>query len=110
MVTIEKLYIFYFYLSNLVFSLTDKVLDMYVLMKNVKVTMATSILEYTYQGHLKLKQLGKCYYGNQYIRVHIPGASSVLTSSAVDQGFESRSGQTKDYKIGICCFSVSMQH
>jgi len=23
----------------------------------------------------------------------------------VDRGFESRSGQTKDYKIGICCFS-----
>jgi len=29
----------------------------------------------------------------------------VLTSSAVDRGFEPRSGQTKDYKIGICCFS-----
>ena len=31
---------------------------------------------------------------------------SVLTSSAVDSGFEPRSGQTKDYKIGICCFSA----
>ena len=29
---------------------------------------------------------------------------SVLASSEVDRGFESRSGQTKDYKIGICCF------
>ena len=29
---------------------------------------------------------------------------SVLASSAVDHGFESRSGQTKDYEIGICCF------
>ena len=29
---------------------------------------------------------------------------SVLASSAVDHGFETRSGQTKDYKIGICCF------
>jgi hypothetical protein len=28
---------------------------------------------------------------------------SVLTSSAVDRGFESRLGQTKDYKIGISC-------
>jgi hypothetical protein len=27
------------------------------------------------------------------------------TLSAVDCGFESRSGQTKDCKIGICCFS-----
>ena len=25
---------------------------------------------------------------------------------AVDRGFESRSGQTKDYKLGICCFSA----
>ena len=31
---------------------------------------------------------------------------SVLASSSVDRGFEPRSGQTKDYKIGICCFSV----
>jgi hypothetical protein len=31
---------------------------------------------------------------------------SVLTSSAVDREFESRSGLTKDYKIGICCFSA----
>jgi len=30
----------------------------------------------------------------------------VLTSSAVDRVFESRSGQTKDYKTGICCFSA----
>jgi hypothetical protein len=27
---------------------------------------------------------------------------SVLTSSAVDRGFD----ETKDYKIGICCFSA----
>ena len=31
---------------------------------------------------------------------------SVLASSVVDHGFEPRSGQTKDYKIGICCFSA----
>jgi hypothetical protein len=31
---------------------------------------------------------------------------SMLYSSAVDRGFESRSGQTKDYIIGICCFSA----
>jgi len=31
---------------------------------------------------------------------------SVLTSSVVDRGFEHRSGQTKDYKICNCCFSV----
>ena len=31
---------------------------------------------------------------------------SVLASSAVDRGFEPRSGQTKDYKIDIYCFSA----
>jgi hypothetical protein len=31
---------------------------------------------------------------------------SVLVSCAVDRGFEPRSGQTKDYKIGICCLSA----
>ena len=31
---------------------------------------------------------------------------SVPASSAVDHGFESRSGQIKDYKIDICCFSA----
>ena len=31
---------------------------------------------------------------------------SVLPSSAVDRGFEPRSDQTKDYKIGICFFSA----
>jgi hypothetical protein len=31
---------------------------------------------------------------------------SMLASSVVDRGFEPHSGQTKDYKIGICCFSA----
>jgi hypothetical protein len=31
---------------------------------------------------------------------------TMLASSVVDREFESRSGQTKDYKIGIWCFSV----
>ena len=31
---------------------------------------------------------------------------SVLTQSAVDHRFKPLSGQTKDYKIGICCFSA----
>jgi hypothetical protein len=29
-----------------------------------------------------------------------------LVSNAVDRGFEPRSDQTKDYEIGICCFSA----
>jgi hypothetical protein len=31
----------------------------------------------------------------------------MLASSAVDRGFESRSGQTKDYEIDICWFSAN---
>jgi hypothetical protein len=29
---------------------------------------------------------------------------SVLTSSVVDRGFDPRSGQSKVYNTGICCF------
>jgi hypothetical protein len=32
---------------------------------------------------------------------------SVLAPSAVDRGFERRSGQTNDYKIGISCFTAA---
>ena len=32
--------------------------------------------------------------------------ASILAPSVVDRGFEFRSGQTKDYKIGMCCFSA----
>jgi hypothetical protein len=32
---------------------------------------------------------------------------SVLVSSAVDRGFEPQSSRTKDYKIGICCFTAN---
>ena len=31
---------------------------------------------------------------------------SVLASRAVVRGFETRSGKTKDYATGICCFSA----
>jgi hypothetical protein len=31
---------------------------------------------------------------------------SLLASSAVNHGFDPRSVQTKDYKIGSCCFST----
>ena len=35
----------------------------------------------------------------------LPKYMNELASSAVDRMFESRSGQTKDYKIGIWCLS-----
>ena len=38
---------------------------------------------------------------------HIGGVMvSVLASSVVDRGFKPRLGHTKDYKIGMCCFSA----
>ena len=41
------------------------------------------------------------------VKNHSGGAMvSMLTSSVIDRGFEPRSSQTKDYKIGICCFSA----
>ena len=51
-----------------------------------------------------------CFIANSckisyFIQSRISGVMiSVLASSAVDRGFEPRSGQTKDYKIGICYF------
>ena len=48
-----------------------------------------------------------CAYLLTYIEANRIGDEmvSVLTSSAVDRVFESRSCQTKDFKIGICCFA-----
>ena len=49
-----------------------------------------------------------CGIGLQLVSLvyHIDGVMvSVLATSVVDRGFEPRSGQTKDYTIGICCFS-----
>ena len=45
-----------------------------------------------------------------YIQMYVSYISgimvSVLASSAVDHGLEPRSGQVKDYEIGIFCFSA----
>ena len=38
---------------------------------------------------------------------HIGGIMiRMFASSVVDRWFEPRSGQIKDYKIGVCCFSA----
>jgi hypothetical protein len=42
-----------------------------------------------------------------YLKHRIGGVMvSVIASSAIDRGLELRSGQIKDYKISICCFSA----
>ena len=44
---------------------------------------------------------------NRYCHNHIVGVMvSMLASSVVDREIELRSDQTKDYEIGICCFSA----
>ena len=44
---------------------------------------------------------------NTYVFGTVTGVMvSMLTSSALGHGFESWSGQIKDYKIGICSFST----
>jgi hypothetical protein len=45
------------------------------------------------------------YYSIHHNRI-VGVIISMLASSAVDRGFEPRLGQTKDYEIGICCFSA----
>ena len=47
-----------------------------------------------------LLKLAQDYDNINYVMV------SVLASNAVDRGFEPWWGQTKDYKIRICCFSA----
>ena len=52
---------------------------------------------------ISCKTFNKLYYITLVNR--IDGVMvSVLASSVVDRGFEPQSGQTKDYKIGMCCF------
>ena len=42
----------------------------------------------------------------RYFIAHFPFTHEVpLASSVVDGWFKSRSGQTKNYEIGICCFA-----
>ena len=49
-----------------------------------------------------------------YMTTHFPGLVyhidsvmvSVLASSVIDRVFEPRSGQTKNFNVGICCFSA----
>ena len=63
--------------------------------------------ELSITGWVKTKTI-KLVFGALSLEPHNIGGVmvSVLASSAVDRGFEPRSGQTKDYNIGICCFSA----
>jgi hypothetical protein len=55
-----------------------------------------------------LSYCDKVYSGGNINQKHRIGGVmvTVLASSAVNRVFEPRSSQTKDYAIGICCFSA----
>ena len=75
--------------------------------KNYRVSTSMTKIVHAVKGGL-LSYCDKVYSrGNINQKHRIGGVMvSVLASSAVDLGFEPQSGQTKDYKIGICCFSA----
>jgi hypothetical protein len=88
----------------------NQYLDRYILgsstcsTKELSITM-TKILHAVTGG--LLSYCDKVYSrGNINQKHRISGIMvSVLASNVVDHGFEPRLGQTKNYKIGICCFS-----
>ena len=61
------------------------------------------------EGKLKLRSHNRCCLIEVVTKAgnHIGGGVmvSVFASNVVNRGFEPRSCQIKDYKIGICCFS-----
>jgi hypothetical protein len=70
---------------------------------NIKIVERGKIDTINTQIHdCSLSWLGNSYCIVKYLST--TSVDSVLASSAVDYGFEPRSGKTKDYKIGICCF------
>ena len=62
------------------------------------------ISEWSLSKDINLTNWSLCII-QQWPTDHIDGVMvSILISSVVDNGFKLRSGHTKDYKIGICCF------
>ena len=103
-----KLWIIYFILDR---RQKNKYLDRYILgsstcsTKKLSITM-TKIL-HAVKGGLQSYSDKVYSRGNIDQKHRIGGVMiSVLVSCAVDRGFEPRSSQTKNYKIGMCCFSV----
>ena len=93
----------------------QKQLNLHILVKNLQNTVCVNIQHTSY---FSLKCNFVCsvfvFYPLCFIYINschvinlISGVMvSMLTSTRKDRGFEPRSGQTKDYKIDICCFSA----
>ena len=58
--------------------------------------------------HITFVVVVLCYWSVDKMVSYLIGGVmvSILTSSVVDREFEPQSGQTKDYNIGMCCFST----
>ena len=102
-----KLWIIYFILDTKISeeSVFRQVYSSTCSTKELSITMTKIV--HAVKGRL-LSYCDKVYSrGNINQKHRIGGVMvSVLASSAVDRGFEPRSGQTKDYEIGMCCFSA----
>ena len=103
----RKLWIIYFILDTKISeeSVFRQVYSSTCSTKELSITMTRIV--HAVKGRL-LSYCDKVYSrGNINQKHRIGGVMvSVLASSAVDRGFEPRSGQTKDYEIGMCCFSA----
>ena len=75
--------------------------------KNYRVSISMTKILHAVKGGL-LSYCDKVYSRGNINQKHCIGGVMVcvLASRAVDRWFEPQSGQTKDYKIGICCFSA----
>ena len=103
----RKIWIIYFILDTKISqeSLFKQVYSSTCSTKELSISMNTIL--HAVKGGL-LSYCDKVYSRGNINQKHCIGGVmvSVLASSAVDRGFEPRSDQTKDYKIGICCFSA----
>jgi hypothetical protein len=88
-------------------SLTSLLIYQTLQQKNYRVSISMTKIVHVVKGGL-LSYCDKVYLRGNINQKHRIGGVMVcvLASSAVDRGFEPQSGQTKDYKIGICCFSA----
>ena len=103
----RKLWIIYFILDTKISeeSVFRQVYSSTCLTKELSISM-TKIVHAVIGG--LLSYCDKVYSRGNINQKHRIGCVmvSVLASSVIDRGFEPRSGQTKEYKIGICCFSA----
>jgi hypothetical protein len=98
------LWIIYFILDT---KISEEAVFKLVQQKNYRVSTSITKISHAVKGGLpsycdKVYSRGNINQKNRIGDVMV----CVLASSTVDRGFEPQSGQTKDYAIGMCCFSA----